>query len=80
MDNPKCPICKSDMIKRQARKGPYAGSYFWSCVNFPKTGCKGLINIGDNEVKKPINQSKQNKVDKVDEVDEEDDELKNTIK
>ena len=66
MDNPKCPICKSDMIKRQARKGPYAGSYFWSCVNFPKTGCKGLINIGDNEVKKPINQSKQNKVDKVD--------------
>lgn len=45
MSNPKCPICNSNMIKRQAKRGANAGSYFWSCENYFITGCKGTLAI-----------------------------------
>jgi ssDNA-binding Zn-finger/Zn-ribbon topoisomerase 1 len=33
---PMCPACSSPMLKRQAKKGPNAGKYFWACSAFPK--------------------------------------------
>jgi len=38
-----CPICKSAMIKRMAKKGKNAGQQFWGCSKFP--ACKGTRNI-----------------------------------
>jgi len=38
-----CPVCKSAMIKRTARKGINAGTQFWGCSKFP--ACKGTRNI-----------------------------------
>ncbi len=31
-----CPRCGGELIKRQAKKGPNAGSVFWGCSNFPR--------------------------------------------
>ncbi len=41
--DPLCPLCKSSMIKRTARKGSNAGNVFWGCSTFPK--CKGIVNV-----------------------------------
>lgn len=38
-----CPRCGSGMVKRLARKGRNAGSYFWGCSRYPS--CKGTKNI-----------------------------------
>lgn len=38
-----CPRCGAQMIKRRAKKGEKAGSYFYGCSNYPK--CRGIINI-----------------------------------
>lgn len=38
-----CPVCKSAMIKRTARKGKNAGKQFWGCSKFP--ACRGTRNI-----------------------------------
>ena len=31
-----CPKCGSSLVERQVRNGPYAGSYFLGCSNYPK--------------------------------------------
>lgn len=38
---PTCPKCGSNMIVREARKGPSAGNKFLGCSRFP--GCKGTL-------------------------------------
>jgi hypothetical protein len=35
-----CPKCKAPMTKRLARRGRYAGNYFWGCSRF--LACKGI--------------------------------------
>jgi Protein of unknown function (DUF2726)/Topoisomerase DNA binding C4 zinc finger len=42
---PICPKCQSEMVKRQAKKGPNAGNWFWACSTFPK--CRQVIAIND---------------------------------
>ena len=39
-----CPACQAGMVKRQARKGPNEGKWFWACSTFPK--CRKAIPIG----------------------------------
>ena len=34
-----CPVCRSPMVIRTARRGKNAGSSFWGCSRYPK--CKG---------------------------------------
>lgn len=41
---PICPACSSPMVKRQAKKGPNAGKYFWACSAFPK--CRNIQVLG----------------------------------
>ena len=41
---PVCIACGSPMVKRQARKGPNAGKYFWACSTFPK--CRKIQVLG----------------------------------
>jgi restriction system protein len=36
---PSCPVCKSSMVRRKARKGANAGSEFWGCPQYP--ACRG---------------------------------------
>jgi len=38
---PECPLCGGLMILRTARKGVNAGSQFWVCSSFSRSGCKG---------------------------------------
>jgi restriction system protein len=38
---PACPVCGSAMVRREAKRGTNAGSYFWGCATFPK--CKGTV-------------------------------------
>jgi DNA-binding helix-hairpin-helix protein with protein kinase domain len=38
-----CPRCGSQMVKRLAKRGRNAGSYFWGCSRYPT--CKGTRNI-----------------------------------
>lgn len=33
---PTCPACNAVMVKRQAKKGPNAGGWFWACTAYPK--------------------------------------------
>ncbi len=40
---PECPVCKSPMVKRTAKKGPNPGSQFWGCSRFP--GCRGTRKV-----------------------------------
>lgn len=40
--HPKCPKCNLTMRLRVARSGPYQGSRFWGCSNYPR--CKGTRN------------------------------------
>ena len=42
-DEPQCPKCGENMIKRVARKGKNAGGEFWGCTRFPK--CRGVRQI-----------------------------------
>ena len=41
---PICTACGSPMVKRQARKGPNVGKYFWACSAFPK--CRKIQVLG----------------------------------
>lgn len=36
---PFCPICKSELIKKRAKKGFRKGKYFWGCSKYFETGC-----------------------------------------
>jgi DNA-binding helix-hairpin-helix protein with protein kinase domain len=38
-----CPRCGSKMVKRLAKRGRNAGSYFWGCSRYPT--CRGTRNI-----------------------------------
>lgn len=40
---PRCPLCKSSMVKRTARKGSNTGNLFWGCSAYPK--CRGIVNV-----------------------------------
>ena len=40
---PNCPICRSTMVKRTAKRGPNAGNLFYGCVQYPR--CRGVVNI-----------------------------------
>jgi len=40
-----CPACQAGMVKRQAKKGPNEGKWFWACSTFPK--CRKAIPIGN---------------------------------
>lgn len=42
-DDPCCPICSSQMMKRSAKKGANAGNQFWGCSRYPS--CKGIISV-----------------------------------
>jgi len=42
-NQPECPVCKSAMVKRTAKKGPNSGSKFWGCSRFP--GCRGTRKV-----------------------------------
>ena len=36
---PACPVCRSAMVKRTAKRGANSGNGFWGCSQYP--GCKG---------------------------------------
>ncbi len=38
-----CPLCKADMVRRVARRGPQAGSTFMGCSTYP--ACRGTRDI-----------------------------------
>ncbi len=40
-NEPACPVCASQMVKRTAKKGPNAGAQFWGCSKYP--ACRGTI-------------------------------------
>ena len=40
---PSCPVCRSRMVKRAAKRGPNAGNLFYGCVQYPR--CRGVVNI-----------------------------------
>jgi restriction system protein len=40
---PSCPVCRSAMEKRTAKRGVNAGSEFWGCSQYPK--CRGIVSI-----------------------------------
>ena len=42
-DDPKCPKCGAQMVKRVAQKGRNAGGEFWGCPRFPK--CRGVRQV-----------------------------------
>jgi len=37
--SPSCPLCSSNMVRRDAKKGANAGKSFWGCSQYPR--CKG---------------------------------------
>lgn len=39
----RCPYCKSELVLRTAKKGPYAGQQFLGCSNYPN--CRYIKNI-----------------------------------
>jgi hypothetical protein len=41
---PNCPACNAAMVKRQAKKGPNAGGWFWACSGYPK--CRKILAFG----------------------------------
>lgn len=46
--SPNCPLCSSEMVKREAKRGRNAGQFFWGCSRYPH--CKGTCSIStDNE-------------------------------
>jgi hypothetical protein len=42
--DPICSSCSSPMVKRLAKKGPNAGTWFWACSAFPK--CRKVVGAG----------------------------------
>lgn len=40
---PACPLCGREMVRREARKGPRAGAFFWGCTSYPR--CRGIVNL-----------------------------------
>lgn len=40
---PNCPVCRSTMVKRTAKRGPNAGNLFYGCVQYPR--CRGVVNL-----------------------------------
>lgn len=46
-EGPICPKCGSPMVKRIARRGENAGSWFYGCSNFPR--CRGIISAEQYE-------------------------------
>ncbi|WP_304639538.1 restriction endonuclease [Pseudomonas sp.] len=40
---PSCPVCRSAMVKRTAKRGPNAGNLFYGCVQYPR--CRGVVNL-----------------------------------
>lgn len=40
-----CPKCSSTMVRRQAKQGRHAGTWFWACSSFPK--CRQVLLIGE---------------------------------
>jgi hypothetical protein len=40
---PSCPACNVAMVKRQAKKGPNAGGWFWACTGYPK--CREVLAV-----------------------------------
>ncbi|MDO8332769.1 MAG: restriction endonuclease [Pseudomonas sp.] len=43
MSLPYCPICRSAMQKRTAKRGANMGKEFWGCSQYP--GCRGIVSI-----------------------------------
>jgi restriction system protein len=41
---PVCPVCKSSMVLRTAKRGSRVGSSFWGCAQYPK--CRQTLAIG----------------------------------
>jgi restriction system protein len=41
---PACPVCKSSMVLRTAKRGSRVGSSFWGCARYPK--CRQTLAIG----------------------------------
>lgn len=44
---PTCPNCGVKMVLRSARKGPFAGSDFWGCPDYPR--CRRTFNLRRNQ-------------------------------
>lgn len=40
---PSCPVCRSAMQKRTAKRGANIGNEFWGCSQYPK--CRGIVAI-----------------------------------
>lgn len=40
-NEPACPVCASQMVKRTAKKGQHAGAQFWGCSKYP--ACRGTL-------------------------------------
>ena len=36
-----CPLCGATMVLREVRTGVHAGTAFWGCSQFARTGCRG---------------------------------------
>jgi restriction system protein len=41
---PVCPVCKSSMVLRTAKRGSQVGSSFWGCAQYPK--CRQTLAMG----------------------------------
>lgn len=41
--SPTCETCGADMVRRQAKKGPHAGNFFWACSAYPR--CRQVVAI-----------------------------------
>lgn len=41
--SPTCEKCGADMVRRQAKKGPHAGNFFWACTAYPR--CRQVVAI-----------------------------------
>jgi restriction system protein len=39
VNEPSCPVCRSPMVLRTAKRGKNSGSSFWGCSRYPK--CRG---------------------------------------
>lgn len=40
---PSCPVCRSVMKRRTAKRGANVGNEFWGCSHYPK--CRGVVSI-----------------------------------
>lgn len=40
---PSCPVCRSAMQKRTAKRGANVGNEFWGCSQYPK--CRGVVQV-----------------------------------